>query len=51
MTAVASRFNSDPALHVACYDEAHASFLDMISTGKRSVENVQACLIMTVWGR
>ncbi|KAK4051785.1 hypothetical protein OIO90_004609 [Microbotryomycetes sp. JL221] len=48
--AVASRFNSDPTLHVKCYDEAHACFVETIASGERTIEIVQACMIMTMWG-
>ncbi|SCV73644.1 BQ2448_6074 [Microbotryum intermedium] len=47
--AVASRFNPDPTLHVKCYDEAHACFVDCIANGERSIESVQALMILTVW--
>lgn len=47
--AVASRFHSDPNLHVKCYDEAHACFVDCVANGERSIESVQACMILTVW--
>ncbi|SCZ88690.1 BZ3500_MvSof-1268-A1-R1_Chr10-2g03047 [Microbotryum saponariae] len=47
--AVASRFNPDPTLHVKCYDEAHACFVDTVANGERSIESVQALMILTVW--
>lgn len=51
-TAVASRFHTeDRNLHIACYDEAHEAFLDMVRSGHRSIENCQGALILTAWGR
>ena len=47
--AVASRFHTDPTLHVKCYDEAHECFVDCVANDERSVESVQACMILTVW--
>lgn len=47
--AVASRFHADPTLHVKCYDEAHACFVDCVANSERNIEMVQACLILTVW--
>ncbi|KAM0789962.1 hypothetical protein ACM66B_005296 [Microbotryomycetes sp. NB124-2] len=48
--AVASRFNSDSTLHVKCYDEVHNCFVETIASGERSIEIVQACMILTMWG-
>ncbi|KAK4047607.1 Phosphatidylinositol 4-kinase pik1alpha (PI4-kinase)(PtdIns-4-kinase) [Microbotryomycetes sp. JL201] len=48
--AVASRFNSDSTLHVKCYDEVHNCFIETIASGERSIEIVQACMILTMWG-
>lgn len=47
--AVASRFHADPSLHVKCYDEAHTCFVECVANSERSIEMVQACLILTVW--
>ncbi|KAM0752863.1 hypothetical protein T439DRAFT_184423 [Meredithblackwellia eburnea MCA 4105] len=47
--AVASRFHKDPNLHVSCYEEAHACFVECVATGERSLESVQACMILTLW--
>ncbi|KAL8276774.1 hypothetical protein RQP46_010830 [Phenoliferia psychrophenolica] len=47
--AVASRFHSDASLHVACYEAAHVCFVDCVAGGERSLESVQACMILTVW--
>ncbi|GAA93480.1 hypothetical protein E5Q_00121 [Mixia osmundae IAM 14324] len=47
--AVASRFHPNVDLHVACYDEAHKCFVACVDEGERSIESVQACLILTVW--
>lgn len=47
--AVASRFHPDPELHIACYDEAHICFVECVAEGERSIESVQACMILTVW--
>jgi hypothetical protein len=47
--AVASRFHHDTNLHIPCYEEAHACFVDTVATGERSLESVQACLVLTAW--
>jgi hypothetical protein len=47
--AVASRFHPDTDLHVPCYEEAHACFVEIVATGERSLESVQACLVLTAW--
>jgi hypothetical protein len=47
--AVASRFHVDPNLHIKCYDEAHECFVECVAGSERSIESVQACMILTVW--
>jgi hypothetical protein len=47
--AIAARFDPDPSLHVKCYEEAHHCFVSMVAEGERSLESVQACLLLTAW--